>query len=312
MQKTCGLLESEPSSVRPHDSMGRTGGLLYLDPDKVTVLLPDIHARMDMVRECLNLVLPTLEGESAPLSRGLEEGWAQLVCVGDYVHGESRVYDRWLMAQQEFLNDFRHHKAMDQEMTESLGTVELLMHLKLAFPNQIHLLKGNHENITNEEGHGNHPFRKFAQEGPMVFDWMQRFYPENILSSFDRLEKNYPLVAVGDTFLVSHAEPLRFFDPSEVIEYRSRPDVVMGLTWTENNRAQDGAVEEMLSVYLGLEPNSELWNQAYHFAGHRVVTGLYQTRAMGRFVQFHNPNLRIAAILHPQRSTLLDRDILSF
>ena len=93
-------------------------------------------------------------------------------------------------------------------MRESLGLMEMVMECKSAFPGRFHFLKGNHENIANEEGGGNHPFVKFALEGFMVADYMRlllrrrRSWPAT--TSF---EKELPLLAVGSGFLASHAEP---------------------------------------------------------------------------------------------------------
>ncbi|OHD12747.1 MAG: hypothetical protein A2Z96_06575 [Spirochaetes bacterium GWB1_48_6] len=312
LNQACHLLENENTAVRPRDDLGLPGGLINLSPQRTTVLLPDIHGRMDMVRDVQDLPLISPEGQTSTLYAGLQENWAQLVCVGDYVHGEARVFDRWITAEQEYLEGYENHRAMDQEMAENLETVEMLLSMKLDFPDQVHLLKGNHENITNQLGEGNFPFRKFVQEGPMVLAWMQKFYPPIILELFSRLEKNYPLLARSQDFLVTHAEPSRFFSPEEVLNYRTNPEVVAGLTWTDNNKSEPGSVEHMIQNYLGVRPGSPEWESVFHFGGHRVIPGIFQTRAQGRYVQFHNAKLRIAAILVPGQTIDLTRDIITF
>lgn len=297
------LLSDEPETYRPRASDGVSGGLVHLDPDRITVVVPDIHARMDLVLRVLSYRTETA-GRDEQLLTLLHTGEAQLVCVGDYVHAESRAYRRWLAAYNEFTDGYREHEAMDEEMRESLGTVEMLLELKRAAPEGVHLLKGNHENIANEEGFGNMPFGKFAYEGAMVADYMERFYGGEVLETFARVEHLFPLLAVGPHFLVTHAEPQRFYGPTEVIEYRQNPEVVFGLTWTPNDGAEDGSVGEMLGQYLGTR-------DAFHFGGHRPIRGTYALRAGGRYVQLHNPEAHIVAVIAPDRAIDLDRDVIN-
>lgn len=274
---------------------------MYLDPWRTTVVVPDVHARMDFILRVLSHRLVTV-GREEQLLTLLFAGEAQLVCVGDYVHAEGRARERWLRAYQEYLGDYRDHEAMDEEMRESLGAVEILLELKRALPGAVHLLKGNHENISNEEGRGNHPFGKFADEGAMVADYMERFYGEDLRDLFARVEHSYPLLTVGPHFLVSHAEPESFYPTGDVIEYRRNPDLVAGLTWTPNDGAEEGSVERMLAHYIGTDT-------ALHFGGHRPITGSYALRAKGRYVQLHNPDAQIIAVIPADHEISLSRDI---
>jgi hypothetical protein len=194
---------------------------------------------------------------------------------------------------------------MDQEMTESLGVMEAVMRVKLAIPDSFHFLKGNHENIANEAGGGNYPFVKFVEEGEMVASYVRHFLGADFLQSYYRFEKNLPLLAVGEQFLVSHAEPVRAFTRDEIVEYRSSEDVVAGLTWTDNDRARKGSVTAMLADLLGPESAAE----AFYFGGHRPVSGLYHTRSGGRYVQFHNPARQVVVQIEPGRPIELERDV---
>ena len=296
------LLAAEPKEYRPWASDGAAGGLVELDPERITVIIPDIHARMDLVLRVLSH-RPETAGRDEQLLTLLHTGEAQLVCVGDYVHAESRAYGRWLKAFEEFSGGYIEHEAMDEEMQESLGTVEILLELKRALPRSVHMLKGNHENIANEEGAGNLPFGKFAYEGAMVAAYMEQFYGDELLAEFARVEHLYPLLAVGGNFLVTHAEPQAFYSRTDVIEYRSKPEVVFGLTWTPNDGAEPGSVERMLSHYLGT-------SEALHFGGHRPVRGAYAVRAGGRYVQLHNPDAQIIAVIAPDRPIDPARDVI--
>jgi hypothetical protein len=183
--------------------------------------------------------------------------------------------------------------------------MEMVMRLKRDYPRRFHFLKGNHENILNEEGRGNHPFRKFAYEGEMVKEYVQRFYGDELLEAYADFERELPLLTAAGNFLVSHAEPARFFSPEEVIGCRLNDEVVYGLTWTPDDGADEGSVEEMLAAYCR-EPEG-----AYYFGGHRPVRGRYALRAAGRYVQIHNPEGTAVAVLQPGKAIDPERDVIT-
>jgi hypothetical protein len=293
------LEEGEP--LRPRDAEGRPGGLLQLDRGTPVVIVPDLHGRMDFFLRVLAWQ-PT-EGEMAMHMMG--QGRLQLLCLGDIMHGEGHAAARWRAAEAEFKGGFRSHKYMDEEMRESLGMMGMIMETKRQFPRHFHVLKGNHENIANEEGNGNFPFRKLALESLMVFTYMQQFYGEELLATIARFEKELPLLAVGRAFLASHAEPAAFFPRERVIDYHQDAEVVTGLTWTGNDEAESGSVAEMLAYYLGEEEAAG----AYYFGGHRPVEDGYQLRADGRFVQVHNPARRTIAFLPAEGELDPARDV---
>jgi len=64
----------------------------------------------------------------------------------------------------------------------------------------------------------------------------------------------------------------------------------------------------MLDHYLGGSPEDGA-GRAFYFGGHRPVSGLYTTRAAGRYVQFHNPGKQIVAVLEPEGEIDPDRAI---
>jgi len=294
-------LENESPRSRPPDDSGRPGGLVYLDPRLPTVVVPDLHARMDFF-------LAVLGHEVKEGSRALdllETGEIQVVCLGDGVHAEGRAAQRWQAALAEFMEDFRSHGNMDEEMRESLGVMEMVMEVKRAYPTRFHFLKGNHENITNESGGGNLPFRKFAMEGIMVLSYMRQFYGSLVLGQYARMEKELPLLAIGHGFLLSHAEPAQFFSPQRVIDYRNDPEVVAGLTWTDNDEAEEGSVESMLEYYLGEQASQT----GFYLGGHRPAVGSYRLRAGGKYVQIHDPEKFVIARLPSEGPIVLARDI---
>jgi hypothetical protein len=295
------VLQQEPDTVRPADGTGRPGGLVFLDPRLPTIVVPDLHAR----RELFLSVMGYEAEPGVPVIEMLGAGQVQVVCLGDGIHAEGRAERRWRAAQAEFLDGYQAHQNMDEEMRESLGVMAMVMEVKRSFPDRFHFLKGNHENITNESGNGNLPFRKYALEGIMVLSYMQKFYGQAVLAEYARFEKELPLLAVGNSFLLSHAEPARYFPPLAVIGYHEDPRVITGLTWTDNGEAAPGSVQQMLGGYLG----EEAARSGYYFGGHRPAIGSYCLRAEGRFVQIHDPARFVIAHLPAEGPIDLDHSV---
>ncbi len=294
-------LENEEENSRPRDQQALPGGIVNLKPHVPTIIVPDIHARMGFF---LNLILL---GDNTGFSnlQKIARDMLQVVCVGDGFHAERRAAERWASAYEEYMNKYKKHKYMDNEMRESLGVMEMVMEVKSAYPLNFHFLKCNHENISNEYGVGNFPFRKFTYEGAMVLDYVDKFYGQDFLNAYYVFEKNLPVFATGKNFLISHSEPNTFYNRDDITAYRLRPDVVEGLTWTDNDTALKGSVVRMLDYYIDKEKNP----RSFYFGGHRAVTGLYNLRADGKYVQIHNPNKFIIALIKPDKDIDLEEDI---
>ena len=180
IQTTMAVLSTEAPELRPRNSAGLPGSLLRLLPEIPVIIVPDLHARRDFMMSLLASRLPqtTIPGVpswagSGTVIEALKAGEVQVLCLGDGFHAEARAIKRWEMAYSEYLGGFRNHEAMDQEMTESLGLMEMVMIAKTGFPGHFHFLKGNHENVLNEEGNGNHGFYKFVEEGAMVLEYLE-------------------------------------------------------------------------------------------------------------------------------------------
>ena len=292
-------LDAEGGPGRPTDSRDLPGGLLRLSGDSPTIVLPDLHARTDFLASFLFQPLP----DGKTILDALDEGVLQVLCLGDGFHAEARALDRWKRAYAEFTGGYKRHRAMDQEMRESLSLMEMVLACKTAFPRQFHFLKGNHENVLNEEGNGNHPFRKFALEGMMVTSWLERFYGQDFLERYAGFEGRLPLFAVGPRFLASHAEPREPYSEQALIDARLDPDVVLGLTWTDNEAADPRAVPELLDRYHPGVPG------ARYFTGHRAIQGVYRERSGGRHLQIHNPGKFVVAWIMPSRDFDPELDI---
>lgn len=296
-------LGSETASLRPPDSAGRPGGLIEL-PALPTVLVPDLHARPHFIASVLSW---TPRGFREPLASLLAEGRANLVCLGDVFHSEAgSAPRRWAAAFREYASRWNSQVSMDEEMGLTLAAARIVLDAKCSFPSNFHYIKGNHDNIADEEGKGDHSFYKFAEEGAMVASWFRAAYGEALLASYRRLELDLPLLVLGPRFAASHGEPAFALSRPDLIEYRSRPDVVEALIWTANGEAEELSVDRSLRALLGpRRAEGALW-----FAGHRPVDTRYVLRARGKLVQFHNPGACRVALLEPDRAPDPDRDIL--
>jgi hypothetical protein len=323
-----GVLESEDPGLRPRDSGGRPGGLLLL-PDLPTVLVPDLHARPaflasvfawrpPLARRPVAATTGAGAQERPSLASLLGSGEANLVLLGDLLHSESGgAYERWLGAYREYAGSWRSRELMDEEMGRALAVARIVLEAKAAFPRGFHCLKGNHDNIVDEEGRGDHSFYKFAAEGPMVASWFRAAYGGELQARYRRFELGLPVLALGARFAASHAEPARALSREDVIEYRSRPEVVEALIWTPNDGAEAGSVTRSLAALLGgnlasgpaAGPASVPAGGALWFGGHRPVDGRYALRAGGRYVQFHDPRARRVAFLESGRDPDPERDI---
>jgi hypothetical protein len=298
-------LALEAPALRPRDRADLPGGILNL-PRLPTAILPDLHARPDFLAAALAWKPPRL---SASLAQLLEAGEASLVCLGDLFHSEAEgAAAVWKAASLEYLSGWERRGAMDTEMGRALAVALLVLRCKAAFPARFHCLKGNHDNIANEEGRGDHPFYKYAMEGEMASSWFLESYGRELLSAYREFELDLPLVARGERFVASHAEPAFALSEADIVEYRRRPEVVEALIWTPNDGAEAGSVSASLLSLLGSRAEGALW-----FGGHRPIeAGLrYQLRAGGRYVQFHAPGKRRLAWLDPGRNPDPERDILS-
>lgn len=297
-------LKAEAPELRPRDSRGRPGGLLLLPPVP-TLVMPDLHGRASFLDAALSWRPP---GFGEPMRELMSAGRAQLLCLGDLFHTETgSAPRRWAAAYAEYATGWSSSRAMDEEMGLCLETLVLVLEAKRDLPKAFHYLKGNHDNIANEEGRGDHPFYKFASEGAMVASWFEARYGRELLEEYRELELELPLLALGDRFAASHGEPAFALGRDELVEYRSRPEVVEALIWTRNDEAEEGSVRESLARLLGEGDEAE---EALWFAGHRPVDGRYALRARGRFVQFHDPEAWRVAFLAPGRRPDPGRDIL--
>ena len=334
--KASSLLEKEVAWYRAPAKNGNGGGLLDFTEEarssvvagvsagvsearvpfrapveKPLIIVPDLHARSYFLMHILDFTLPAgfVSGAGCALTvfEALSKNLVNVVCVGDLLHSELRGKARWLRAALEFEDGNFTGEAMTEEMKEGLSLLSMVMELKCAFPESFHVLKGNHENILNEAGDGNYSFGKFANEGEMCRLFMGEQYGDDVLYVVSCFEKALPLFAAFDSCVISHAEPLRAYSREELVEGLLKPEVIKGLTWTENGASEPGSVSAMISIFA----NYRRFRFPCYFGGHRPVRGKYALRQNGSYIQFHNPEEENVVLISGQRDFNPDTDIVS-
>jgi len=285
------LLENEITPYRPAASNGNPGSLLEFKNNLPAIIVPDIHARPYFLQNILKYPLPLdfLNCEDKSISsctvlEALENKLVNVICVGDSIHTELTV-DRWACISEEFKNNITTGPFMKLEMRDCFSIIASLMLLKMTFPENFHFLKGNHENILNENEGGDFAFRKYADEGYMVRRFISDYYGDDVLYLISCWEKALPLFVVGHNYLVSHAEPLKAYSKKKLIDARCYPEVVNGLIWTKNGDVKANTASALMKALLPAQTEKT----AFYFAGHRPVYNNYALRQDGRFIQIHNP-----------------------
>lgn len=299
LEKTYKTLKNEKTEYRPLNKNKEPGSLLTFNDNLPVIIVPDLHARPDFLLSIINFVLPNNGHTVLEL---LEKKQLRIICVGDGLHSEKRGKERWFNALHEYDKDNILNEYMVEEMKEGLSLITLVMLLKIFFPEEFHFLRGNHENILNEDSEGNHSFRKFVLEGAMVFDFMLEKYDITLLSTYSEFEKSLPLFVIDKRFLVSHAEPADFYTKKELLNASLDSEVCEGLIWTPNDVAATSTVKKMLKTYCND------FDKVWYFAGHRPVQGIYNLNESNHFIQFHNPDRMTIAVIPTDRCFDPERD----
>src|SRR5215467_5974170 len=134
------------------DVLHKEEGLIRLDP-LPTIIIPDIHARRDMLIDILSSQLSDGLYKSNLIFELLQQKLINIVCIGDIVHSEER--SAWVIND----NGDWTTELLEKEMIRSLGTAALIMYLKMQYPKHFHCLRGNHDDIAGELSED---FRKFV------------------------------------------------------------------------------------------------------------------------------------------------------
>ncbi len=226
---------------------------------------------------------------------------------------------------------------MDEEMSLALGAMLFVMELKIAYPENFHFLKGNHDNIADRTDHGDRHFYKYASESAMGASWFLKTYGPDFLESWREFELSLPILAfrpdlknsgsvptktetsasrrpsqtafvtpsLASALIASHAEPAFPLSRDDIIECRDRADAVYALTWTDNDASiHDSVSGTMKNLGIAIPDNSH-W-----FTGHRSISERVHFRAGGLLAQIHNAHENQFVYIEQGNPFDSDRDII--
>lgn len=266
------------------------GGLVHLPEDVPTVILPDLHAQRDYLTQVLQLPM-----QGTTVFALLQQGKVNVLCLGDGMHSEQRAEARWLQAEKDYLQH-QSSPSMKAEMVESLGLLQLVMDLKVAYPKHFFFVRGNHEDMDPER-----PYRKMTQVGEsnLVKAWVQQNLGNDFLKQWHQCEQSMPLVAVGGSFVGSHAAPEQ---PVRLADLQSRTSTAFrSCCWSDNTVWPSGGSE-----FSAFEDNCKRLGVTAGrpwIVGHRkVVDAPFRLQCEGKLVQINplDSQPRVVAIAPPR------------
>ncbi|MBT8120919.1 MAG: metallophosphoesterase [Gammaproteobacteria bacterium] len=189
---------------RCKDSLGNPGGILEL-PDHVTpVVVGDLHAQIDNLLTilCGNAMLDSLEN-----------GTAALVIIGDAVHRED-------------IDEI-------EEMETSLLITDLILRLKLRFPERVFYIVGNHDSFNHEL------MKRGVPQGLLWEKHVLATRGEEYKTQLELFYQLSPLLVLSKDFIACHAGPARRKISRQIlVDVRQFPDIVHDMTW---NRVRTAA-----------------------------------------------------------------------
>ena len=215
------------------------GGLVVVPPEVPTVILPDLHAQRDYLLQALRMPM-----QGSTVFALLRQGKVNVLCLGDGMHSEGRNEGRWLQAEQDFLAGAKASPAMEAEMVESLGLLQMVMDLKVAYPKNFYFVRGNHEDMDPVTA-----YTKFTRVGEsnLVKSWVVHRWGNAFLKRWHACEQSLPLVARGGSFVASHAPPEVSLTVADVQKRVRR--AFRACTWSDNTQWTPGGREE--KAFLG-------------------------------------------------------------
>src|SRR5581483_4897193 len=259
--------------------LSKSEGIVQLH-DLPTVIIPDLHARREMLGAILGAQLADGPYAGEQVFHLLQRRLINVLCVGDIVHSETR--SDWVIN-----NDGEWtQELLDKEMVRSLGAGAMIMYLKIQYPEHFHCLRGNHDDMAGELAAD---FRKFVGlkydehnelvmadgrpvltgergESRLVRDWVltREGWGDPFLQAWAQFERSLPLFASAPHDVISHSLPLIPLTEAEIRDVNRPREISLELT---SRRGIDP-----VSIYgtlenFGIRERTRRW-----FHGHSQVT----------------------------------------
>lgn len=159
-------------AMRPKTGQGKPGALLELPARLVPTIVADLHTRIDNLLNVLS---------RSNLLTGLKRGDACLVIIGDAVHSEQ--------------------KGQLEDMQGSMLIMDLILRLKLLFPERVFYLRGNHDSFSDTISKAGVP------QGVLWLKALRKARGKAYAKAMERFYRRLPLVMSSPRFISCHAGP---------------------------------------------------------------------------------------------------------
>lgn len=288
------------------DVLAADGGLIELS-DLPAIIIPDLHARREMLSAILSTSLREGPYAGRQIFELLQQGQIHVICVGDIVHSEERA--NWV------INDDGEwtEELLDKEMVRSLGAATMMMHLKTQYPEHFHCLRGNHDDMAGEISAD---FRKFVGlkyehdelvfvggrpvitadrgESKIVRDWVldREGWGQPFLQHWASFDRALPLFARASYYVISHTLPLIPLLETE-IRNPHRPREI-SLELTSRRGINEVAIFGTLTN-LGIRVSTQRWFHGHSRVLPEINGGKYEESLDGLVVRLNNPRQHVFA-----------------
>ena len=183
------IMAAEP--CRPVDKTGLPGGLVELPPEKIPIIVGDLHAQVNNLLKILS---------ENKFLEGLTSKVCCLIILGDAVHSE-------LPGKME-------------EMDSSVLIMDLILRLKQLFPANVFYLRGNHD--TFDAG----ICKNGICQSTLFKKRLLELRGEEYVRQMELLYSRLPYVIASDSFFACHAgPPSRKTSRKQIINLRMHPEI---------------------------------------------------------------------------------------
>lgn len=164
------ILENE--SFRERNASGKIGGLIELSDHLTPVIVGDLHANVNNFLKILseNCLLSYLQANSSVL-----------IILGDAVHSE--IEDEM------------------EQMETSVLIMDLIMKLKLYFPENVFYLRGNHDTFSPDIS------KNGISQAALMYDYLLKLRGKEYVDEMSRFHELLAYVAKSDSYVCCHGGP---------------------------------------------------------------------------------------------------------
>ena len=240
---------------------------------KPSVIVPDIHGRVDFVKKVFSLYNP--------------DEW-DIVFTGDILHTETDKR-HWRRIEKHYVDNCLRPKKFNSEdvkieLAASLGSLKLILERQQSFPLSVFVLRGNHDDVSCKLFGDYGKFSRITESG-LFRGAMQELAPFEY-GQYLKYEKTIPYLYIGPGFLASHTIPEKEYKLEDI--HLNEKNTHYSFCWTDNTADRMNGLNVFNKNALNLYGEG----MRYWFIGHRPVkeNKLYRSQETGRLIQNNHPN----------------------